>query len=61
MILCGGTATAARAFVRDIERTGRAVEARLAEARAQIAHIEAEERAEVRLQAMLRTTSGVRP
>jgi hypothetical protein len=33
MILCGATATAARAFARDVERQERAIEARLAEAR----------------------------
>jgi hypothetical protein len=60
MIFIGATPTAARAWLRDVERTETAIEARLAEARAQIAHVEAEERAEVRMQAMLRST-GVRP
>ena len=55
MIFVGATPTAARAWMRDVERTERAIEARLAEAQAQIAHVEAEGRAETRLLAALRT------
>lgn len=54
MILCGATATAGRAFARDVERQERAVEARLAEARAQIAYCEEQSAADARLHLRLR-------
>ncbi len=59
MIFVGATPTAARAWLRDVERGERAVEARLAEAKAQLAYVEAEARAEARMAAIVRA-SGVR-
>jgi hypothetical protein len=55
MLVCGASPAAARAFLRDLERVDRVVEARLAEAQAQIAYTESEERAETRILAALRT------